>query len=184
MSTKNFEELAQAKPCAGCAAHCCRMLLIPHPTPMNFLDLDYIRYMVAFQNVDMLLDSAGHWQVRLRQTCSLLDPVSKLCTVHDTPRQPKICVNFPATQCWYRRNFEPARPEEVITIDMRAMELLLESVGFDDAGQIVEIPAWSKLKELIERPPTEPAAEVDDSRIPVHFMERVAPQVSVQPRHN
>src|SRR3712207_5664059 len=89
---KNFFEKTEENPCLNCSAPCCRMLLIPHPAPNTFMDLDYIRYMVGFQNVKMVLNRDGSWQVLVERPCQLLDQSTNRCTAHNTPRKPKTCV--------------------------------------------------------------------------------------------
>ena len=146
---KNFFEKSEENPCFGCSAPCCRMLLIPHPTPSTYMDLDYIRYMVGFQSVKMILNRDGTWQVLVEQTCQLLDQKTDRCTVHNTSRKPKTCVFFNPFRCWYKRNFTTPDPPDLIRIDMDAMEAILELVRFDDEGNILEIPTWETVHDLI-----------------------------------
>lgn len=147
---KNFLEMIQQTPCSGCSAPCCRMLLIPHKTPTTFLDIDYIRYMLGFRNVEMLIGNDGSWMVCLRETCQLLDQASNLCTVHNTDRKPQICVNFNPYQCWYKRNFDATAPVEAIRLDMNIFEIILPHITFDANGVIVQVPTWESLRTLID----------------------------------
>ncbi|MBN1189680.1 MAG: YkgJ family cysteine cluster protein [Dehalococcoidales bacterium] len=146
---KNFHEIAAENICAGCSAACCRVLLVPHPTPATFMDLDYIRYVVGFNGVQMILNSDGRWQLLIEQVCRLLDQETNQCTVHGTPRQPKTCVFFNPYRCWYKRNFDKTeRPAEFIEIDMNKLEAILPRVRFDDNGNILEIPKWEVIRDL------------------------------------
>jgi len=113
------------------------------------MDLDYIRYMVGFQSVKMILNRDGTWQVLVEQTCQLLDQKTDRCTVHNTSRKPKTCVFFNPFRCWYKRNFTTPDPPDLIRIDMDAMEAILELVRFDDEGNILEIPTWETVHDLI-----------------------------------
>jgi len=145
----NFLAVAEENVCADCSAPCCQVLLVPHPTPTTFMDLDYIRYMVGFHGVHMVLNSDGRWQLLIEQACRLLDRETNLCTVHGTPRQPKTCVFFNPYRCWYRRNFDKTeRPPELIRIDGDKLEAILPHVRFDEDGNILEIPAWESIREL------------------------------------
>ncbi len=150
--SKNFFEVSEDNPCHGCAAPCCRMLLIPHPTPTSYMDLDYIRYMVAFEKVQMLLNRDGHWQIQIEQVCQLLDRETNLCTVHNTPKKPKTCVFFNPYRCWYKRNFTVDNPPDIIRIDIQAIETILAHVRFDEQGNILEIPQWEFSKDLVDNP--------------------------------
>src|SRR5262245_19459783 len=147
---KNFFERAEANPCTGCSAPCCRMLLIPHPTPSTYMDLDYIRYMVGFQSVKMILTTDGHWQVIIEQNCRLLDQKTNLCTVHGTPKKPKTCVFFNPYQCWYKRNFTTVNPPDIIRIDLEVIEIILAHVRFDDEGTITELPTYEFIRDAVE----------------------------------
>jgi hypothetical protein len=150
----NFIDSAQGSPCEGCSAPCCRLLLIPHPVPKTFMDLDYLRYMLGFPELRLLISANGEWQVMLERTCTLLDPVTSRCTVHGTPRKPKTCVFFNPYRCWYKRNFGNGHgPIDAVRLDGEAFELLLQGVTFDEEQNIAGIPSWDELKELVK--PTE-----------------------------
>lgn len=147
-----FLEKAEENPCLDCSAPCCRLLLIPHPTPTNFMDMDYLRYMVSFEGVEMILTSDGHWQVLVDRTCRLLDPRANRCTVHGTSRKPKTCVFFNPHRCWYRRNFDKMTdPPDLIRISMPVLEAILPLIRFDAEGNITEIPAWELIREIAAR---------------------------------
>jgi len=150
IKSKNFFEKAEENPCIGCSAPCCRMLLVPHPTPGTYMDLDYIRYMVGFRSVKMVLNRDGNWQVLIEQTCQLLDEETNRCTAHNTSRKPKTCVFFNPHRCWYKRNFTTADPPDIIRIDMEAMDAMLAMVRFDDEGNIIELPRWETIHGLVK----------------------------------
>ena len=146
---KNFLDLAEENICAKCSAPCCRLLLVPHPTPATFMDLDYIRYVVGFYGAQMILNNDGRWQLLIEQACRLLDQETNLCTVHATPRQPKTCVYYNPHRCWYKRNFDnEGQPPELIRVDMDKLEAILPHVRFDKEGNILEIPKWEAIREL------------------------------------
>lgn len=147
--SRNFSEIAEENICATCSAPCCRVLLVPHPTPATFMDLDYIRYVVGFHNSQMILNSDGRWQLLIEENCRMLDPDTHLCTVHNTPRQPKTCVFYNPYRCWYKRNLDSTEnPPELIRITMEKMESLLPHVRFDDNGNILEIPRWEAIRDF------------------------------------
>ncbi len=148
-SEKNFIEIAERNPCTGCSAPCCRVLLIPHKPPATFLELDYIRYMLGFKNVEMIVNSEGQWHVYLKETCQLLDEKTNLCTVHNTSRKPKVCDYYNPYQCWYQRNLTTENPPDTILIDREGIERILPHVKFDNDGNIKEVPNWEKMRELL-----------------------------------
>jgi len=152
----SFADTARGNPCEGCAAPCCRMLLIPHPTPTTFMDLDYIRYMLGFPRVGMVINRDGTWQVTIDEVCDFLDQETNLCTVHGTDRKPKTCVFFNPYRCWYKRNFAAGEPPDLVQIDRDVLERLLGLVRFDEHGDIVELPTWETIRFLAGYAP-EPA---------------------------
>ncbi len=146
---KNFTDIAGENICTSCSAPCCRVLLVPHPTPTTFMDLDYIRYVLGFDGAQMILNNDGRWQLLIEKTCRLLDRENNLCTVHNTPRQPKTCVYYNPYRCWYKRNFEnKENSPELIRIDISKLEAILPRVRFDDDGNILEIPKWEIIRDL------------------------------------
>lgn len=148
MKPLTFDALAAKQGCEGCSAACCRMLTFPHRCPQTFLDVDYIRYMLGFPNIEILIDSDGEWSVSVLQTCRHLNTASNRCSVHGTPRKPHICTSFAADQCWYHRNFVSERPPELVRLDGERFEAVLSLLQFDDLGRIVQAPNWEKLREI------------------------------------
>jgi Fe-S-cluster containining protein len=161
--TQSFLEAAGGNPCAGCSAPCCRMVVIPHPAPTTFMDLDYVRYMLGFGRLKMLLTREGDWRVQVEDVCGFLDQQTNLCTVHATDRQPKTCSYFNPHRCWYKRNFTTAEGPDLIVIDQAVFERILELVRCDDDGQIIEQPSWETIQALareLQTPPVNGAREL------------------------
>jgi len=146
--SKDFFQRASEHPCDGCPAPCCRRLIMPHPTPQTFLDLDYIRYMLGFPKITMLLRADGTWQTSIDVVCDLLDQETNRCTVHGTARQPKVCSYFNPYQCWYKRNFTTDQAPDVISIDRERFDALLADIRFDAHGRIVELPSAARIREI------------------------------------
>jgi hypothetical protein len=147
---RTFDSLTQQSPCDGCSAPCCRILITPHPTPLSFSDLDYIRYVLGFPRTEMIVHKDGTWQMATHRACSLLDEEHGLCTVHGTPRKPKVCVYFDPYKCWYKRNFTTPRPPDIVRLDADRFERLLAVCAFDENGAISEIPRWEQLRAVVE----------------------------------
>jgi hypothetical protein len=147
---QNFPEIVDENPCIGCSAPCCRILLVPHPTPATLMDLDYIRYMLGFQGVQMILTREGQWRILVEQQCSLLDGATCRCTAHGTSRKPKTCVYFNPYHCWYKRNFHGTNePPDLIRINAQSLEVLLQHVRFDEDCKISDTPPWEFVRELV-----------------------------------
>lgn len=150
-STKHFFEKAKEDPCVGCSAPCCQAFFMPYPAPGNYMDLDAMLYLLGFPNAEMILTSDGNWKVMIEGNCRFFDPDNNLCSIYGTSRRPKTCQYFNPHQCWHKRNFHPnSMPPEIVRIDLSTLEAILAHVHFDEAGNIIEIPAWEVLQELAE----------------------------------
>ena len=67
--SRGFEEMMQQNPCDSCESFCCKFLLIPHPAPITLMDIDYIKYMLGFPNITMILPKDGQWKIMVEQEC-------------------------------------------------------------------------------------------------------------------
>lgn len=145
----NFEELKLGNPCQNCEAPCCKMLLIPYQTPNTFMELDYIKYMLGFPGINMILHKNGTWQVQVEQTCTHLNLENNRCTLHDTPDKPKTCVFFNPYNCFYKHNFTGDHLRSVIKINAKAFEIIINQIEFDELGKIVSIPSQDVIEQIV-----------------------------------
>ena len=153
---RNFSAVAEHNPCDGCSAPCCRMVITHQEAPTTFHGLDHLRYLVAHQHAELLLDRQGRWQLSTTNPCTLLTDDGR-CSVHATPRKPKICVNYDPIGCWYKRNFhETDDPPDLIRMDLAGFERILDHVTFDDHGDIREVPPYDELRRLAAPPDGRP----------------------------
>lgn len=154
---RNFHDYAEHDPCDGCSAPCCRLVINTQTEPVTFTCLDRFRYLVGHRGAELLVDAEGAWHLSTRNPCDLLD--GNRCSVHGTPRQPKICVDYDARGCWYKRNFhdEPGAVD-VVRLDLEGFERVLHEVRFDDEGVIVAMPSYDELRRLASPPVPPPPA--------------------------
>lgn len=153
------------QPCDACSAPCCKSVVLQHPAPTRWMDLDFIRYLLGFPRLDVLIAEDGRWSVRITDTCRHLDVATTRCTVHGTPRQPATCRFYSPHHCWYRRNFHGGGvPVDVIVLDAARFEKVLEHVELDAEGMLVGWPGWRTIKELLDgaipSAPASPTPEV------------------------
>ena len=150
--TRTFGEHAEDNPCVGCSAPCCRLTFVPQDEPRTFRALDRLRFLVAHEDHELVLDRQGRWQLGINRPCRMLDQPTNLCTVHGTPRKPKICVYFNPYGCWYKRNFHDPDgtlvPPDLIRMDLDGFERIVERVTFDAEGNIVDVPPYDELRRL------------------------------------
>ena len=145
---RNYLAMVSESPCVGCSAPCCRMVIFPHHRPQSYLDFDYLRYVLGFRSLEVLVHSDGEWSIAVLDSCRHLDEPTGRCTVHGTDRQPRVCLNYPGDACWYRRNFDGPFPANVIRINMETLDALLPLLVFDAEGRLVGVPGWDELARL------------------------------------
>ena len=150
-----FAQLLASDPCSDCTSPCCRMMMLPHKTPQNFMDMDHIRYMLGYPTIQMVVSAEGQWYVVVLDTCRFLDTETNLCTVHGTPRKPQVCINHNQHQCWYKRNFTKETSPDLVRFDSDIFEEILKRVHFDDDGKIVRGLSLDDMREL-SKPPAVP----------------------------
>ena len=133
------------------------------------MEMDYIRYMLGFPTIKMILRNDGVWQVKVEQSCTFLDANTNLCTVHGTTQQPKTCSYFNPHHCWYKRNYTGDSPVDFIELDLAKYELLLSYLQFDDEGKLTQIPSWESINNLLKDVPAQIQTNGSHSSQPVEI---------------
>lgn len=145
----SFDQVNLSNPCQTCKeAMCCKMLLLPYPTPANFMDMDSIKYMLGFPGTNMILHENGNWQIQIEQNCRFLT-AENLCSIHDTPEIPKTCTFFNPYNCFYRQNFTADHSGNLIKINYYAFKKILERISFDELGNITAIPTQEEIRQIV-----------------------------------
>lgn len=153
--TKSFEELAHGNPCDGCPAPCCRTQLSPYKTPATFADIDHVRFTLLFPNTELVVAETGEWSVMRWANCIFLDEKDCTCTVHGTPAKPKICVQYDAHNCWYKRNLVTDDPPEIYRLTGRRFEAWVREITFHEDGRIASVPSFERAREVVAAIPVE-----------------------------
>lgn len=150
---------ALVSPCLSCETSPCCQFLPLHTFPMRTLrDLDYARYMLNFDGIELGVTPDGTWQVYLHRPCRHLDLDTMRCRVHGTDRQPHVCKQYPAHACWYRHALQPQGDEDHLRVDRRRLDHVLDHVRFDEDRRIVAAPSWDALTSAFaELPLASPA---------------------------
>ena len=146
---RTFAELTEEDPCQGCPAPCCRLQISPYKTPQNFADIDHVRFSLLFAQTEMAVAASGEWSLIRWQTCSLFDRDHCACTVHSTPAKPKICSEYNAHNCWYKRNYVGDAPPDIYRLDLRRFEVWVKEIVFDENGAIRSVPSFERSQELL-----------------------------------
>lgn len=136
---------AAAPPCAGCEAPCCRFLPLETFGFATLLDLDYARWLLGFEGIELAVTPDGAWHAFYRRPCRFLDPVTAACTVHGSARQPHVCAAYDAHRCWYRGALGPEVGDGLLRVDRRRLEHVADGCTFDGDRRLVAVPAWDDL---------------------------------------
>jgi hypothetical protein len=148
---------ALESPCLTCSTSpCCTYLLVLQQFPLRtLLDVDHARYLLNFDGIIAGLTQDGVAEFYFRQNCRYLDVPSGMCTVHETPDQPAICVHYNAYSCMYRHRMtvevDPERP----LLDRHRLAWYTEHLSFDDARRVVATPTWDEVIEAFHAMPLE-----------------------------
>ncbi len=153
----NFAEFRQSNPCFGCPAPCCRMQLIPCNTPTNFMDLDYVRYMLLFQDTEVIVRQNGTWSLIKWEQCSAFDDGKCLCKLHNTPQKPHICEMYNAYDCWYKKNFVLTDSKEIYRLNLERFDLWIQEIQFAENGNIISAPDFNQSLDILLNIPIKPS---------------------------
>ena len=152
-----------ASPCVTCrTAPCCTHLRVQTFRTTNLMELDLTRYLLNFERIELGLAPDGKWSVYYTYPCRHLNRQDFTCTVHNTPRQPQVCVSYNPYNCWYKQVFSTRQSPLSMRIDRQRLEYLLAQVVFDDNRAIVDMPTWEALAEGFDQlPPLAPPPPSD-----------------------
>jgi hypothetical protein len=146
-SPHRYEDSEVSHPCDGCQAWCCKYLVFDRDTPRNYEELEFLRFSLGFPNVEIAV-TERNWSLLIRTTCRHL--VDNRCSVYGTDQRPLKCGYYSALKCSYRTDLGVPRPEYMVRMRREHFEAVVESVAFDDLGQVVAIPSVDLIRARIE----------------------------------
>jgi len=165
---------ARQPPCLSCTTSpCCTYLLLSTIEFNTLLDVDHATFLLNFDGIVLALGTAGRTaQVYWHQSCGFLDVPNGLCTVHSSPIQPAVCVQYNAHSCGYRQAFTTDTHPEHPLLDRERMAWMAERMVFGDDRRVVSVPGWDEVLEAfgsmpMERrpaPPPEPDPMIEEWR--------------------
>jgi Fe-S-cluster containining protein len=158
-------DAAMSSPCATCGtAPCCSFLPLHRFRVDTLTELDYARYLINFQRLELGLSPEGDWNVYYRHPCRHLERDTMRCAIHDQPAQPNICKHFNPYSCWYRGALRSPVSDQHLRIDHPRMEWIAAHTRFDDERAITGRPTWDEMAAAFaalpcdEQPADEPPA--------------------------
>lgn len=149
-STSSFKEFNETYPCDNCEAPCCRYLLLPYKTPSTWMDLDLLKYILNFPNINVTVSKEGTWGILFNQDCIHLDVKNLKCKVHKTSMQPKTCTYFNPYECNYKLNFNDKNFSSMYILNREKFEHWLDFIKFNENGLIIEAPSFEKAIKILK----------------------------------
>jgi len=153
-------------PCLTCeTSPCCTYLPLRTFEMKTLQDVDYARYLLNFEAIELGVASSGDWSVYYRRPCRHLDTETLGCGVHAQPEQPSVCQHYNPYSCWYRKALVPVVSPDFFRIDRGRLEVLASTMLFDDARTIVKVADWDELTARFAELPvveTVPSASAPD----------------------
>ena len=141
-------------PCSSCpTSPCCTYLLLGDFRLETLLDIDHAVYLSNFDGIYLGLDRERKVDIYFHQPCGYLDVPSGLCTVHNTPVQPAVCVQYNAHVCGYRHRMTADVDLERPHLDARRVGWLAEHTVFDDDRRVVGLPEWEEMLDAFRTMP-------------------------------
>ena len=140
---------ALVSPCETCAeAPCCSYLPLHTFTVETLRDVDYVRYLLNFDAIELGINATGTWSAYYRAPCRHLGERGR-CTLHGTPAKPHICVQYDPYSCWYRPALTGSGSDTYLRVDRARFEVIGELLRFDDDRRIADLPLWDDLVERL-----------------------------------
>jgi hypothetical protein len=115
------------------------------------MEMDYIRYILNFPEVNVTVSKNGDWGILLDKICIHFNEENLNCKIHGTPSQPKTCSYFNPFQCNYRLNLEESEPQNIYILDREKFEHWIQYVKFDENGKIIDGPSFEKSVEILKK---------------------------------
>lgn len=179
---------ALQSPCLTCSdTPCCSYLPVHTFTVHTLADVDYAGYLLNFTGIELAINAEGQWSTYFRQSCRHLSPTDGSCTLHGSPAQPIVCQQYNPYQCWYKRVMTVSASDELVRIDRRRLDWILEHTRYDEHRRIVSSPSWHNLvaacAELpLDVTPVPHPSPVTDPGPPAPSGRRSLPVISTGPR--
>lgn len=149
----NFSAALES-PCASCdETPCCSFLPLPGFPVETLMQVDHARWLLGFGGIELGIAATGDWSVFYTASCRFLDPADRSCTLHGTSAQPRICTHYNPYTCWYRGALGLEPSGGYLRIDANRLQVLLPHLLFDDDRNLIGVPTWEALHELLADTP-------------------------------
>lgn len=147
---------AREAPCLSCTTSpCCTHLLLSDFQLDSLVQVDHALYLLNFEGIVLGFGRDQKVDVYLQQACVYLDQTTALCTVHSTPVQPAVCVQYSGHSCAYRKRMDGEVDSDRPLMDRQRMIWLADHIVFDEKRRVAEMPEWGEMLEAFATMPRE-----------------------------
>jgi hypothetical protein len=136
-----------ADPCSGCAAYCCEHLQFFMDPPTTTASVDYLRFALGFQGVELGVGDDG-WSLVVRTTCRHLE--GGRCSLYGKDERPLRCRYFDAAHCPYPSMLGTPQPEGFVRFDLSLWEGFEAALQFDGFGNLLALPSAGEVRASVE----------------------------------
>ncbi len=134
-------------PCLSCElTACCWYAKLESLPTRSAFDFDYMRYLLNFADLEIMLQPKANWSLYLRRPCSKMDPESRKCTIRGTQAHPKVCTHYDPHNCWYKRTLSGEQRRHAVRLDHRRLAKVLELVQIDEYGDAASVPSYEQVR--------------------------------------
>jgi Fe-S-cluster containining protein len=146
--------MAQENPCMQCeASYCCWYFHLQDIRAERFMHFDYLRFLLNFEDIELLLGPDGSWGVYLRRPCRHLDPETRLCKIRGTEAHPNVCRTYNPYDCFYKSKLSGTDPRsKFVRVDRHRLAMVLDEVQFDEFGFAMAVPSAGAIRAWERRP--------------------------------
>jgi hypothetical protein len=136
----------QQSPCSSCPeTFCCKNLPLCKIDFNKKKDFEKALFILGFKGMWAGLRENGDWFLFLHKTCTFLESDSAKCCLYGTKLRPKICLDFPAEGCWYKKAFRIDQSDLFIKFNRQRLVRFAEMIRYDHDDKIYRVPDWDVL---------------------------------------
>lgn len=142
-----YDDPAVQQPCAGCAAHCCQVLVFNQAIPTRVADLDRILYLLGFPSIELVV-AEGDWSILVHTRCRHLRGTE--CGLFGQPERPLKCGALPAVGCEYKPMLGAYDPDRQLRIRADLFPVLQNSLAYASDGTVLAVPPVPLINQLMQ----------------------------------
>ncbi|MCC6620360.1 MAG: YkgJ family cysteine cluster protein [Deltaproteobacteria bacterium] len=138
-------------PCQGCRAPCCEKVLVPMAAPSSAAAVDYLRYLLNFEGLEIGVADTDTWLIVVHTRCRHFDADTRRCTVFGQPERPLVCAAYDPWSCDYPERFGPWQGSDILRLDRGDWPTLEALLATDEDGRVLARPDRQAVLDAMAR---------------------------------